>query len=122
MPSILLPGGVLAGRKTLRHHRTPSDKEAYEICSGMATVLTTVYPGYLWQVGMQGDLVYVQNLNLNKKQGFRAPLSAFDVEGKLLMRAGGELLERFGCRRSHGRDENQLKSLKRDIRGDAVQV
>ena len=122
MSSILLPGGVLAGRKTLHHHREPTDQEGFEICRGLAEALHLVYPGYLWQVGMQGDLAYVQNLNLSKKQGFRAPLSWFDGDGKNLIRAGGELLERYGCKRTHGRDEAQLRSLKRDIRGDAIQV
>ena len=122
MSSILLPGGVLTGRRTLRTMRQPTNQEAYELCQGFAQAMTSMYPGYLWQVGIRGDVVYVQNLDLNKKQGFSVPLKDIDVEGRVLMRAGGELLERFGCRRTGGRDERALRSLKRDIRGDALQA
>jgi len=120
--SILLPGGVLSGRKTLRYHRQPTNEEAFAMCRGFAEALHIVYPGYLWQVGMIGDVVYVQNLNLSKKQGFKVPVHDIDPEGRVLMRAGGELLERYGCKRAGGRDEKQLRTLKRDIRGDALQV
>lgn len=122
MSSILLPGGVLTGRRTLRTMRQPTNQEAYELCQGFAQAMTIMYPGYLWQVGIRGDVVYVQNLDLNKKQGFSVPLKDIDVEGRVLMRAGGELLERFGCRRTGGRDERALRSLKRDLRGDALQA
>lgn len=119
MSSILLPGGVLSGRKTLRHTRMPSNQEAYAIAKGFAEYLGTLYPGYLWRVQINGDVVSVINLNLHRGQGFRVPLSSIDAEGMVLMRAGGELLERARLRRG-SRDDDRLKSLPRDVSGNVV--
>jgi len=119
MPSILLPGGVLAGRKSLRYHRMPTNPEAFQIAQGFAEFIGTVYPGYLWRVQINGDLVTVINLNLQLGKGFRVPLSQVDDEGKVLMRAAGELLERAALPRGR-RDDDRLRSLPRDIRGNVV--
>lgn len=119
MGSILLPGGVLAGRKTLRHTRMPSTKEAFAIAQGLAEYIGTLYPGYLWRVQINGDVVSVINLNLHRGQGFRLPMASIDPEGKVLMRAAGELLERARLRRG-SRDEDRLKTLPRDIHGNVI--
>jgi hypothetical protein len=103
----------------MRNYRVPSDIEAYNICRGMAEGLGAVYPGYQWQVMMQQDLVYVQNLSLSTARGYKLPLSAFDIEGKTLIMIGGEILERFGCRRGR-KDKAEVKALKRDLRGNAT--
>lgn len=117
--SVLLPGGILTGRTTLRNRRTPTDREAMDMCKGFGAFITALYPGYVWLVGMRDDMVHVQNMNLNKKQGFVMHLSDIDVDGKALMRAAGELLERYGMKRGKRGD---MSHLKRDIRGDAFQV
>jgi hypothetical protein len=119
MSSILLPGGVLAGRKTLRFHKMPSDKEAFDMAQGFAEFIGTIYPGYLWRVQINGDLVTVINLNLQLGKGFRVPLADIDSEGKVLMRAAGELLERASLPRGR-RDQNRLKDLPRDIKGNVL--
>jgi hypothetical protein len=98
----------------------PTNEEAFEMCRGFAEFINNIYPGYVWQVGMMGDLVYVQNLSLNRKQGFRVPLKDIDIDGKVLMRAGGELLERYRLRRGK-KEPDRVKALKRDITGNAIQ-
>ena len=122
MPSILLPGGVLTGRKTLKDHRMPTDQEASEICRGISEAISAIYPGYVWMAMIRGDLLSIVNMSITKKCGFSVPLSAVDPEGKLLMRAGGELLERHKIKRHGGRDLTGMQELKRDIRGNAVIV
>lgn len=117
MPSILLPGGVLAGRKKMM--RLPTEQEAFDMCRGFAEFMNRLYPGYMWEVGMMSDIVYVRNLNLDKKAGFKLPLKDIDVDGRVLMRAGGELLERFRLKRGR-KNVDAVRSLKRDIRGDAI--
>ncbi len=113
--------GVIKPRKTLRHHKIPTDQEAYDICCGMSFVLDKLYPGYLWQVGMNQDVVYIQNMTLSTDKGFVLPLSEFDVEGKVLMRTGGELLERFGVKRGK-RNQADVVALPKDIRQNVIPV
>ena len=119
MSTILTPGSVVKGRSTVRLQRMPTDQEALEICKAFTATLDMIYPGYIWQAGMNQDLVYIQCMSLNKQLGYRLPLKCFDVEGKVLMRIGGEILERFNMRRGKA-DQNAKRSLVRDIRGDAT--
>ena len=106
-------------RKTVRHQRIPCDKERQDICNAFAFVLKELYPGYLWQVGMQQDLVFIQNMSLNKAMGERLPLCEFDVDGKTLMRLGGSILERHYMKRGK-RNEADFRGLKRDIQYNAI--
>lgn len=117
MSSILLPGGVLAGRKTLRHHRTPTPAQAYEMASGFAEFLGTIYPGHLWRVQINDDMVSVINLGLHRSRGFRVALQDIDLDGKVLMRAGGELLERGRVSRGK-KNGNEFGALSRDFLGN----
>lgn len=101
-------------RKTLRHERHPNEEQAQEICNGLALGLNMIYPNYLWQVGMNQNMVYIKNATLNDKMAYHIHIKKFDPEGKVLMRIGGEILERFSVRRGRGAyDEVEL--LKRDI-------
>jgi hypothetical protein len=78
------------------------------------------YPGHLWAVNVGGGVVTVQNLSLSGKWGFRIFENEIDPDYKCVMRAGGELLERFNLRRGAARDEVSL--LRRNLRGEAVDV
>lgn len=119
--SILVPGFVLRPRKTVRHTRMPSDLQAMEICKAFSHALDKIYPGYAWQVGMMQDVVHIQNLSINKELSYQMPLAKFDPEGKLLMRIGGEILERFNVKRGK-MDRAEFKGLERDIKHNAIQV
>ncbi len=67
-----------------------------------AEQLHTKYPGHLWAVSIDGSFLDVRNMALSGNWGFRVSLremySASDWDKKI-MRAGGELLERYKQRR-----------------------
>lgn len=97
--------------------------------SGMLLVKRTAetlhrhYPGHLWAVNIdeEGGVITVMNLALSGKWGFLLKLKTVqeDPDLKSVMRAGGELLERYRLRR--GRYESgSIKELLRDIRGNAI--
>jgi hypothetical protein len=74
------------------------------IAKEMADALFTAYPGHLWAVHVDGKqgMADIRNLHLSGKYGYRLrmPLiysaSAFKKD---VLRAGGEILERFDQRR-----------------------
>jgi len=67
---------------------------------------------------MQQDVVFIQNMSLNTKKAFSLPLASFDINGKVLMRVGGEILERFKMQRGK-RNQADFKSLIRDVSRNA---
>ena len=79
--------------KTLRHERQPTEAQALDICNGIAQALFMIYPNYLWEVGMNQNMVYIKNSTLNSKMGYHIHINKIDPEGKVLMRIGGEILE-----------------------------
>lgn len=90
------------------------------MAKGMAEVLHRHYPGYLWGVNIGGGVVNVLNLSLSGKWGFTIKLpgqySASDFD-RQVMRAGGELLERY--RLARGRfDNDRHAELKTDFAGN----
>ena len=67
-----------------------------------AELLHRHYPGYLWTVNVNQGVLDVRNLNLDGQWGFTIKhvqsYSASDLDKKV-MRAGGEILERYRQRR-----------------------
>jgi hypothetical protein len=59
------------------------------------------YAGYWWAVSINGGMVQVRNLSLSGDWGFNIHLVKVqeDVSGKLIIAAGGEILERFRVNR-----------------------
>lgn len=89
----------------------------------VAETLHKHYPGHLWAVNIneEGGVITVMNLALSGKWGFLLKLKAVqeDPDLKSVMRAGGELLERYRLHR--GRYiPGSLKALDRDYKGDLV--
>lgn len=87
----------------------------------MAEVLHRHYPGHLWGVNCDGrtGMIYIRNLSLSGEMGFKLKMpdiySASDLD-KEVMRAGGEILERY--RLSRGKfDAAQHAGLKQDFAG-----
>lgn len=119
MSRIFIPGVATRERATVGSTPEPTERQAFEMCCAFATVLTTIYPGHLWEVGMMQNIVYIKNLRLNKVKGYKIPLDQIDVEGKALMRIGGEILERFGQNRG-GINVDSIGRLERNIRGDSA--
>lgn len=110
---------LIKERKTVRHTRFPNEEQAKAICQGMSFALKFIYPGYMWEVGLEQDMVYIRLPLVNSRMAFRARLDQFDVEGKFLMRAGGEILERYGLSRDRG-DIDAVRALPRDVKRDAI--
>jgi hypothetical protein len=84
-----------------------------------AEMLHKHYPGHLWAVNVDGAFMDVRNLYLSGEWGFRLSIPAiyssseFDKE---VMRAGGELLERY--KQSRGvANEQDIHTLAVDFSG-----
>lgn len=86
--------------------------------------LDKLYPGYLWWVDVNSrqGFINVKNLFLSGKWGFRIDLKGIYSSSELekdIMRAGGELLERYRMARS-GFNEAQYRNLRTDFKGDLI--
>ena len=79
------------------------------------------YPGYLWgvEVDENGGVVKVLNLTLSGKWGFIMKIQDLVLADDMrkVMRAGGEILERYRLKR-RGRRDGELSDLKTDIFGN----
>ena len=76
----------------------------YVMAMEMANTLHTHYPGHLWAVTCEGEkgIATVRNLGLSGQWGFvlkLVDLSTASDWKKKVVRAGGELLERYRLRR-----------------------
>lgn len=72
-----------------------------------AEKLHACYPGHLWAVSIDGAFLDVRNLYLSGEWGYRLKIPQLYSSSewdKQIMRAGGELLERYRQARSHATD------------------
>lgn len=75
--------------------------EAMRICDH----LMRCYPGHLWTVEVDQGVAVIHNLVLSGRWGFRMKITDMDVDLKNVMRAGGELLERYRQQRGRMNEE-----------------
>lgn len=77
------------------------------------------YPGHIWAVNVEGSMLDVRNLMLSGNWGFRLSIpsmySSSDWD-KQVLRAGGEILERYRQRRAQI-DEGAIIELPTDFAG-----
>lgn len=80
-----------------------------------ADMLHKHYPGWLWGVHVDSDggVMKVMLLSVSGSWGFIIKLKDLDPEYRKVMRAGGEILERFNLSR-RGRREGDISDLQRD--------
>lgn len=87
------------------------------LCKGVAETLHKHYPGYLWGVAINQGIVDIRCLNLSGTWGYTLHLpksySASDWDRQVL-RAGGEILERYRQRRGQHNPQDVL-AAKRDF-------
>lgn len=78
-----------------------------DICKDVAETLHQHYPGHLWAVSVQNGAVVVKNLKISHTHGMIIHLKNYfaDPSNKLVIRLGGELLERAHIKR--GRDDGE---------------
>lgn len=93
----------------------------YVMAKNMADALHKAYPGHLWAVTCNGKtgMADVRNLMLSGNWGFRLRLPLFysaSAFEKDVVKAGGELLERFRVRRGRA-DFDALNNLPTDFAG-----
>lgn len=75
------------------------------------------YPGHLWAVQIEQGLANIYNLALSGRWGFTVHLRKIDADYKTIVRAGGELLERY--RLSRGKlNIDEFDGLARNRLGD----
>lgn len=89
------------------------------LAKNAAEALHKAYPGHLWAVSVNGSVLQVRNLYLSGHWGFVLHIpqffSASDWDKKVL-RAGGEVLERYKQRRGLV-DEAGIHTLATDYAG-----
>ena len=91
------------------------------LAKNAAAILDKHYPGHLWGINVDGagGVMQVFNLALSGRWGFILKLDKIDPELKAVMRAGGELLERYRLKRG-GLVLDNVLSLDRDFAGNKV--
>lgn len=77
------------------------------------------YPGYRWVVEVRSGVITVINETLAFNWGFRLKDYMLDNDGHVIRGFAGELLERFKLSRGP-KNENELKELKKNLRGEYV--
>lgn len=84
--------------------------------------LMRLYPGYNWRVLVNNGLADIRCTNLSGKLGFIIKLpsvySASELD-RLVMRAGGEILERYKVNRGK-LQEDKLIELPKDFSGNHI--
>lgn len=95
----------------------PLDQAA---CTRASAILFKHYPGHEWMVDISGGIMNIRSKNLSTNYGFRQRMDELsatpDGFDKPIMRAGGEILERFGMA-AQKMDIQVWKELPRDLRG-----
>ena len=109
-----------ARRKIIRYDRVMTEAEQQQLSAEVANKLQACYPGHIWLVTvLQGGILQVVNPLLSRSMGFVIHLTKIDPELKIVMRAGGELLERYRQRRGWIHT-SAIAEAKRDSRGDMI--
>ena len=91
------------------------------LAKNAADTLHKHYPGHLWAVHVDetGGVMTVFNLMLSGRWGFLLKIKDIDPEMKKVMRAGGELLERYRVKRGMF-TPGSLRDVRKDFSGNKV--
>lgn len=88
-------------------------------------VLNKHYPGYPWGVKVQKGRANIKNMATSGEEGYAINFDTKDYSASNLdaaiVRAGGEVLERFGLRRAWA-DPQQISELKMNWMGQVLQA
>jgi len=88
----------------------------YTLAKNFAEKLEEKYPGWLWAVHVMDGVIGVKSMRLSGQWGFILHADKIDNDYKVVVHAGGEILERY--RQNRGRF-NQMKyeDLEMDSQG-----
>ena len=82
------------------------DVNDYTLAKNVAEKLEEKYPGWLWAVHVMDGVVGVKSMRLSGNWGFILHSDKIDNDYKVVVNAGGEILERY---RQHRGKFNQTK-------------
>lgn len=111
-------------QKNLVRHSKMTEKQEMTVASQVGELLHVAYPGYVWRVTVLQGVVTVHNAMLSGQWGFLLKIASLDPEGKVVVRAGGELLERYNLTRAKNKraGQEEMKEVERDFRGEAIRA
>ena len=95
------------------------------LCRSIGEILVKAYPGWLWAVHPQekGGMVNIRNMHLHGAYGYRLKIGEIQndpiVLSKTVVRAAGEVLERFGMPRGPF-NADRFAQAKRDPFGNCI--
>lgn len=102
----------------------PLSGASQTLARNLVARLESAYPAFTgaWRVSVNevGGVIEVTNMMLSGKTGFLMHITKIDAEGRRVVRAGGELLERYRIARS-GATTGILEGVfgqARDFRGE----
>jgi hypothetical protein len=88
----------------------------YTLAKNVAEKLEEKYPGWLWAVHVMDGVVGVKSMRLSGNWGFVLHANKIDNDYKVVVNAGGEILERY--RQSRGKFNQTLyEDLDMDSKG-----
>lgn len=94
----------------------PTPAEQF-VAMRIAQLLQAKYPGHLWGVHVKRSVATIHNMALSGSHGYLLHMDKFRTEDDFnnkVIRAGGEILERFAVSRGKVRAD-ELLNLKRDF-------
>jgi len=91
------------------------DLSDHLLAKNVAEVLDKKYPGWLWAVHSMDGVVTVKSMLLSGNWGFVLHSNKIDNDYKTVMRAGGEILERYNQKRGMF-NQDKYSDLKMDDR------
>lgn len=94
----------------------PSPEEQF-LAMRIAQLLDTKYPGHVWGVHINKTVATVRNMMLSGTHGYTLHLSNLRTDddfNRRVIRAGGEILERFAVSRGKLRTD-EIANLNRDF-------
>ena len=89
----------------------------YTRAKNTAEMLEKKYPGWLWAVDTMDGVVVVKSMRLSGNWGFVLHEDKIDNDYKAVVRAGGEMLERFRMSRGKFHQDKYLTDLTMDHKG-----
>jgi hypothetical protein len=89
----------------------------YTRAKNTAEMLEKKYPGWLWAVHTMDGVVVVKSMRLSGNWGFVLHEDKIDNDYKAVVRAGGEMLERFRMARGKFHEDKYLNDLTMDYKG-----
>lgn len=107
-------------------NQIPLSGASMTLARNLVARLNSFYPAFAgaWHVAVneQGGVVEVTNLMLSGRWGFYMHTAKIDPEGRKVVRAAGELLERYRISRARSANISLdvLHTTKRSPRGDLV--